>query len=96
MTIGPWLLFLIYDFLLYLWRSATHEIPYIGGRARGRQRPRAPNLAERPSGDPPVSQFWYSRITSGREDVPVHDGRKRGSFEQAGDEDGSNAVLKDD
>lgn len=41
---------LIYDFLLYLWRSATYELPYVGGRARGRQRPRAPSLKERPSG----------------------------------------------
>ncbi|EME77329.1 uncharacterized protein MYCFIDRAFT_19487, partial [Pseudocercospora fijiensis CIRAD86] len=50
LTIGPWLAFIIYDVLLYIWRSATYELPYIGGRARGRQRPRAPSLTERPSG----------------------------------------------
>ncbi|EON64897.1 hypothetical protein W97_04131 [Coniosporium apollinis CBS 100218] len=50
LTIGPWALLIIYDLLLYSWRSATHEIPVIGGRARGRQRPRAPSLTERPSG----------------------------------------------
>lgn len=33
-----------------MFRSITYEIPYIGGRARGRQKPRAPTLAERPSG----------------------------------------------
>lgn len=48
--IGPWLLLLLYDIVLYLWRSATYELPYIGGRARGKLRPRAPSLAERPDG----------------------------------------------
>ncbi|EGP88890.1 uncharacterized protein MYCGRDRAFT_38701 [Zymoseptoria tritici IPO323] len=48
--IGPWLLVLLYDLLLYIWRSATYELPYIGGRARGRQRPRAPSLTARPTG----------------------------------------------
>ena len=50
MTIGPWLLFIVYDVLLYFVRAVTYEIPYIGGRAQGRQRPRAPTLAERPNG----------------------------------------------
>jgi microcystin-dependent protein len=40
----------VYDVVLYLWRSATFELPQIGGRARGRQRPRAPSLKERPDG----------------------------------------------
>lgn len=40
----------MYDLLLYIWRSVTYELPGIGGRARGRQRPRAPSLTERPSG----------------------------------------------
>ena len=30
----------------------TYEVPYFGGRARGRRRPRAPSLAERPNGLP--------------------------------------------
>lgn len=47
---GPWLLLLAYDIALYLWRSATFELPHVGGRARGRQRPRAPSLKERPDG----------------------------------------------
>jgi hypothetical protein len=49
-AIGPWLLLIIYDALLYLFRTATYEIPYIGGRARNRPRPRAPSLSERPNG----------------------------------------------
>jgi hypothetical protein len=36
--------------LLYIWRAGTYEIPVIGGRARGRGRPVAPSLSERPDG----------------------------------------------
>ena len=50
LTIGPWLILILYDLVLYIFRAATYEIPYFGGRARGRQKPRAPSLAERPSG----------------------------------------------
>lgn len=50
LTIGPWLLFIVYDAALYIFRVATYDIPYIGGRARNRPRPRAPSLTERPSG----------------------------------------------
>jgi hypothetical protein len=50
LTIGPWLLFIVYDVILYIFRAATYDIPYIGGRARNRPRPRAPSLTERPSG----------------------------------------------
>jgi hypothetical protein len=49
-AIGPWLLLIVYDALLYLFRTATYEIPYVGGRARNRPRPRAPSLSERPNG----------------------------------------------
>lgn len=50
LTIGPWAVLLVYDVLLYIWRSITHEVPLIGGRARGKARPRAPSLKERPDG----------------------------------------------
>jgi len=49
-VIGPWLLLLVYDAVLYIFRVATYDIPYIGGRARNRPRPRAPSLNERPNG----------------------------------------------
>jgi hypothetical protein len=56
--IGPWIVALIYDILLYLWRAVSYEIPIVGGRARGRQPPRAPTLTERPDGEerepPPI------------------------------------------
>lgn len=49
-TIGPWLLLIVYDLVLYIFRAIAYEVPYFGGRARGRQKPRAPSFAERPSG----------------------------------------------
>lgn len=49
-TIGPWVGFLVYDMILYVFRAVAYEIPYYGGRARGRRRPRAPSLVERPNG----------------------------------------------
>lgn len=48
--IGPWVCLLVYDLFLYIARSITHEIPFVGGRAQGKARPRAPSLTERPSG----------------------------------------------
>ncbi|CAO1601695.1 hypothetical protein XANCAGTX0491_005338 [Xanthoria calcicola] len=50
LTIGPWALLLIYDLLLWIFRSIFYIIPFVGGRARGKKRPRAPSLSERPSG----------------------------------------------
>jgi len=44
LVIGPWALLIMYDMILYIFRTATYEIPYIGGRARNRPRPRAPSL----------------------------------------------------
>jgi len=44
LVIGPWLLLLVYDAVLYIFRTATYDIPYVGGRARNRPRPRAPSL----------------------------------------------------
>ncbi|KAF2151387.1 hypothetical protein K461DRAFT_295442 [Myriangium duriaei CBS 260.36] len=49
-TIGPWALVFVYDFFLYIWRSLVFDIPYIGGASRGKQRPRAPSLVNRPDG----------------------------------------------
>ncbi|KAH7077705.1 hypothetical protein BKA63DRAFT_564277 [Paraphoma chrysanthemicola] len=49
-TIGPWAALLFYDLVLYIVRAVTYEIPFVGGRARGKARPRAPSLTERPTG----------------------------------------------
>ena len=48
--IGPWVFLVIYDLVLYIFRSIAYEVPVVGGRARGKARPRAPSLTERPSG----------------------------------------------
>ena len=50
MTIGPWAVLVVYDIILYIVRAIAYEIPVFGGRARGRGRPRAPSLIERPNG----------------------------------------------
>ena len=50
LAIGPWVLLLVYDAFLYIFRMATYDIPYVGGRARNRPRPRAPSLTARPNG----------------------------------------------
>ncbi|KAH6678302.1 hypothetical protein B0J14DRAFT_650523 [Halenospora varia] len=52
MAIGPWVLLIMYDAILYLFRTATYEIPIIGGRARNRPRPRAPSLRTSATGEP--------------------------------------------
>jgi hypothetical protein len=41
---------IIFDAGLYLYRMILWELPWIGGRARGHQRPRAPSLSERAEG----------------------------------------------
>jgi len=47
LNLAPWLLAIVYDLLYYISRQIWHEIPFIGGRARGAQRPRAPSLRDR-------------------------------------------------
>lgn len=49
-TIVPWAILIIVDASIYLFRLLLWELPWIGGRARGQQRPRAPSLNERPDG----------------------------------------------
>lgn len=94
LIIGPWLLVLVYDVLLYLWRSATYELPYVGGRARGKQRPRAPSLAERPDGSHrrKISMPSVPRLS---DDDAVAVGAKRGSIDD-GRRRGFDAVIEDD
>lgn len=41
---------MIFDIVYYLVRVVGYEIPFIGGRAQGQRKPRAPTLTERPSG----------------------------------------------
>lgn len=49
-TIIPWAALIVFDASLWLYRMVIWEFPWIGGRARGQQRPRAPSLNERLDG----------------------------------------------
>ena len=49
-TIGPWAFLVLLDATIWIYRMTLWEVPWVGGRARGRQRPRAPSLNERPDG----------------------------------------------
>ncbi|KAF4770170.1 hypothetical protein N7455_006792 [Penicillium solitum] len=49
-TIGPWAFLVFLDATIWIYRLILWEVPWVGGRARGRQRPRAPSLNERPGG----------------------------------------------
>ncbi|OGE48112.1 hypothetical protein PENARI_c032G02979 [Penicillium arizonense] len=49
-TIGPWAFLILLDAAIWLYRMILWDFPWIGGRARGQQRPRAPSLNERPDG----------------------------------------------
>lgn len=46
LNMSPWILAILYDFLLWVTRSVWYEIPIYGGRARGETRPRAPSLRD--------------------------------------------------
>lgn len=62
--IGPWILLLIYDVFLFLFRTTLYDFPIIGGRARNRPRPRAPSLRNRPGGRPRSLSFPLPGITA--------------------------------
>lgn len=64
LVLGPWLLLVVYDFFVYVFRVVTYEIPFIGGRARNRPRPRAPSLSERPGGEPRIRMPALSTETT--------------------------------
>jgi len=44
---GPWILVLVYDVILYAWRTVTYAL---GMSVHGGQWPQAPSLTKRPSG----------------------------------------------
>ncbi|KAG9248736.1 hypothetical protein BJ878DRAFT_309743 [Calycina marina] len=80
LAIGPWLLLILYDILLFIFRVATYHIPYIGGRARNRPRPRAPSLSEKSSGRARTLSLPISATRSTfahAEEVTVESLRKR-------------------
>ncbi|KAF1980750.1 hypothetical protein K402DRAFT_343762 [Aulographum hederae CBS 113979] len=74
LMIGPWAIVLVYDIVLYIWRSISYEVPFVGGRARGKQRPRAPSLTERPTGEPRNIGVIRPLSRSGEEDAATGNG----------------------
>jgi hypothetical protein len=44
---SPWLLAILIDVVLYIFRQVWYWVPIWGGRAQGRSRPRAPSLKAR-------------------------------------------------
>jgi len=94
-VIGPWALFLIYDVVLYMFRTITYDLPYIGGRARNRPRPRAPSLSERPSGRARTFSLTVPGVplTDGAEET-VEGLKKR--MERTGHEKGGGGAMLDD
>ncbi|KAF2843188.1 hypothetical protein M501DRAFT_924835 [Patellaria atrata CBS 101060] len=81
-TIGPWAALLIYDVLLYCFRWIAYEIPILGGRARGRQRPRAPSLTERPSGHRRRFSLARPGVEDGLAISTGRTGRRRSNLEE--------------
>jgi hypothetical protein len=61
---GPWVLLVVYDIILFLVRTVMYDVPVVGGRARNRPRPRAPSLAERPSGRPRTFSMTVPGLSS--------------------------------
>ncbi|KAF7596467.1 hypothetical protein BBP40_001774 [Aspergillus hancockii] len=75
-TIAPWATLILFDVVLYIWRMLTYALPVIGGRARGKQRPRAPSLNERSNGQRRAFVLAGYEDTAGAEQEEV-DGLKR-------------------
>jgi hypothetical protein len=95
-VIGPWLLLLVYDMILYVFRTATYDIPYVGGRARNRPRPRAPSLSERPSGRARTFSLTVPGVSStvdGAEETI--DGLKKRLSGNGHERSGSNVMIDD-
>ncbi|KAI9681961.1 MAG: hypothetical protein M1817_000015 [Caeruleum heppii] len=92
LTIGPWLMLVLYDMLLYIFRAVVFELPYIGGRVTGQQRPRAPSLTERPGGQP--RKFSINVPTSGDADVTDPEGLRNRASAAAAKLDGK-AIIDD-
>lgn len=96
LVIGPWLLLIVYDAILYICRTVTYDIPYIGGRARNRPRPRAPSLNERPNGRPRTFSMTVPGVPAVADvaDGTV-DGLKKG-LERSVHRRGGSSVMIDD
>ncbi|KAJ5057096.1 hypothetical protein J3E72DRAFT_249539 [Bipolaris maydis] len=91
-AIAPWAVLLVYDILLYVFRAGAHEIPVVGGRARGKSRPRAPSLTERPSGRRRKFSFrGFEKpvLNTGGTNTDSHDARSRRITEETTEDSSS-------
>jgi len=96
MVIGPWLLLIVYDAILFIFRTVTYDIPYIGGRARNMPRPRAPSLSERPSGRARTFSLTVPGVSSAAEVAEeTVDGLKK-RLEGSGHKRSESNVMTDD
>lgn len=82
LAIGPWILLLIYDVILFLFRAILYDLPIIGGRARNRPRPRAPSLSKRPGGRPRSLSFSLPGVTSAPTTTGIEEKERNGSAVQ--------------
>jgi hypothetical protein len=73
-TIGPWAFLVFLDATIWLYLMILWELPWIGGRARGRQRPRAPSLNERPGGQRRAFGLRGVETDTGDSEVDLNDG----------------------
>ncbi len=95
-VIFPWVIVLVYDVILYIFRSATYDIPYVGGRARNRPRPRAPSFSERPSGRARTFSLSVPGITSSLDEAGENvEGLKKRSESLGHERSGSNVMIDD-
>lgn len=93
-TIGPWVVFLFYDLVLFAWHVATYDIPYLGGRAKGRARLRAPSLTERPDGRPRT--LHYSSPSRSSEKQPTFTSSSRHPRQDSDVRKRSEVAIEDD
>lgn len=77
LNMSPWILAILYDFLLWVTRSIWHEVPVYGGRAKGEIRPRAPSLRDSARRQSFVNIIARSHSRSQSHDEAVSDLRKR-------------------
>lgn len=83
--------------ILYLFRTATYEIPYVGGRARRRPRPRAPSLSERPNGNPRSFSLTVPGVPTAIEAVEeTVDGLKKRVERPGHDRTGSKVIIDEE
>ena len=89
LNLSPWLIAIIFDIMLYIFRTIYHIIPVYGGRARGETRPRAPTV--RHARDKSLSLVG---VVSGRVESVEEAEEREKSREEDGEGDGASDELE--